>query len=716
MAGTFSESWYRVANVRAALRPTVRIRKQRFRGEWWYVLHDVFNNVFFRLNPASYAFISRLSLSRSVDEVWRECMDMDPDSAHGQVAALQLLSQFNNDNLLYFDTPTDSGKLFARQQKGKKREQRTKLMSFMSLRIALLDPDSWLERMSPIYGMLFGRVGLVVWLTVMVGALNVLLPRTQELAAQVNSVLAPGNLILLYTGMIFIKLVHEFGHGAACKHLGGEVHTAGIMFILFTPMPFVDATSSWSLRSRWHRALVGASGMIFELFIAALAAFVWAFSAPGIVHTIAYNMMFTASLSTLAFNANPLMKFDGYFIFSDLMDIPNLQTRARGQLSYLAERFLFGVSEAKSTAHTLREAVWMVVYGIGASIYKVFITVFIILFVTDEYLIVGALMAVMMLVMWLVIPPFKLLRYLAASPRLTSNRGRAVAVTVFLLVSTLGLSSLISIPNHFRAPGITESASFHQVLTATPGVVAEIIAKPGRMVTNGEVLVRLSNRELELKIVDASSQLDQVLIQEQIAKSRHGIQLDSVRKRKASIATLLTQLRQQEKGLLVQARQGGIWVAPTMMDSLGSWAAQGTQMGMVLDQEQFNFMAVISQEEAASLFEEQLTSTLAVRLNGQSGNVIQVSGYQIIPFQRENLPSAALGMLGGGDVAVASGDTQGTQSLEPFFLVRATLESSAGGRLLHGHSGKLRVTLEPQPLWRQLELKLRQFLQQRYVT
>ena len=166
--------------------------------------------------------------------------------------------------------------------------------------------------------------------------------------------LAPGNLVLLYLGMVVIKTLHEFGHALFCRKFGGEVHVMGVMLMIFTPMPYVDATSSWSFRQRSKRVLVGAAGMIVELFVAALATFLWARTGPGTLHTLAYNMMFVASVSTLIFNINPLLRFDGYYILSDLLEIPNLNQRAIGQLRHLAESKLFGVKPSESPAGTRR--------------------------------------------------------------------------------------------------------------------------------------------------------------------------------------------------------------------------------------------------------------------------------------------------------------------------------------------------------------------------
>ena len=120
---------------------------------------------------------------------------------------------------------------------------------------------------------------------------------------------------LLYLSLIFVKTLHEFGHAYFCRKWGGEVHIMGVMLMIFTPVPYVDATSSWGFRSHARRALVGAAGMIVEVFLAAIAAFIWASTAPGVIHSVAYNIMFVASVSTLIFNLNPLLRFDGADFF-----------------------------------------------------------------------------------------------------------------------------------------------------------------------------------------------------------------------------------------------------------------------------------------------------------------------------------------------------------------------------------------------------------------
>jgi putative peptide zinc metalloprotease protein len=208
---------------------------------------------------------------------------------------------------------------------------------------------------------------------------------------QASGVLAPDNLPLLYLAFILVKVFHEFGHAFACKKFGreegtgGEVHAMGIMFLVFMPLPYIDASSAWAFRRKWHRAVVGAAGVLVELAIAAVAAIVWARTAEGTAfHAIAYNVMFIASISTVIFNGNPLLRFDGYYVLSDLVEIPNLSQRALGYLYYLVRRYVWRVRKVQSPAHTRGEGVWFVVYGVASTAFRVFISIRIVLFLGDR--------------------------------------------------------------------------------------------------------------------------------------------------------------------------------------------------------------------------------------------------------------------------------------------------------------------------------------------
>lgn len=712
-AKTFSESWYRVAGLKVSLHPTVKVRKQLFRGETWYVLRDPFNNQYFRLRPEAHDFVIRLRPDRTVEEVWEECLERYPDSAPGQEDVIQLLTQLYFANLLFFEMSGDSAKLFERYKKRRQREIQSKLLSIMFIRIPLFDPENLLRRMMPFLKYLISSFGAILWFSVVAAAVKLVVDNFDMVTDQVQGILAPDNLFLMYVGLVVIKSLHEFGHAVVCRRFGGEVHTMGVMFLIFTPLPYMDATSSWSFRSRWHRAFVAGAGMITEIFVAALATFVWVRTGPGTLHSLAYNMMFIASVSTVLFNANPLLRFDGYYILSDLLDIPNLHTRARKHLRHLMERYIFGCKDSFSPSQSFKEAFWLSIFGVLSGIYRVVVFAGIILFVADKFLLAGLLMALICVVSWGVVPLFKLVIYLASSPRLARTRVRAITVCSIFFAMVLSFLAVCPFPNRFRAPGVVEAIQYIQVVNDAPGYVMNVRVPSGGEVRVGTPLIELSDRALDIEIEATLAQREETLAMQLRALRMETADLEPIRKRLDTIESKLKDLEAQQTALVVKARQSGVWVAPEIQNLVGAWLHRGSVIGQIVNYSAFRLSAVVSQEEAADLFTGQIRKA-EVRIHGQGGKNLDVAAYKIIPYRQEKLPSAALGWRGGGEVPVSLQDQTGLQAAEPFFQIYANIEPAPGVVLLHGRSGKLRFTLNPKPLLLQWAHKFRQLLQKRY--
>ena len=711
--GTFSESWFRIANQRISLRPHVEVRRQRFRGERWYVLEDPFNNQFFRVRPVAWAFLARLSQDRTVESVWQECFDERPEEAPGQEEVIRLLAQLYAANLLHSNLPPDTAKLFERYRKRRQRETGAYLRNIMFARIPLFDPDSLLKRINPFSKICFSWFGAIVWLVVVIAALKVAVDRFGDLKTQGQGILAAGNLFWLYVALVLIKTLHEFGHSAACRRFGGEVHTMGVMFLLFTPIPYMDATSSWAFRSRWHRALVGGAGMIVEVFVAAIATFVWAKTGQGVINSIAYNMMFVASVSTVLFNGNPLLRFDGYYILSDLLDIANLHQRGLALLRHVWEGRVFGVKDTHNPSRSRKEAWWLGVFSIASNIYRLFVFSAILLFIADRFLILGVLMVVACVISWAIIPVGKLIIYLSSSPKLERTRLRAIMIVVSLVAAVIVLLAVIPFPHRFRAPGIVQAVEDSVIVPATNGKLVEVFAENGSHVTTGQPLFRLENHELELQIASAEAELAQTRALELQALQGQKADLKPIATRMKAGREMLQTLHDRQDALLVKAPHEGDWIAPNLDDLVGSWVVRGTPVGEVVNTNQIYLTAIVSQEEASRLFTNELGEA-SVRLKGQASEEIPVSSRLIVPAESQNLPSASLGWRGGGKVPVELQDNSGVKATEPFFEVRATLVRVPGVALLQGRSGTVRFDLPPEPLVYRWIRRLMQILQNRY--
>lgn len=710
----FSEHWYRVAHQRVALRASVRTRRQRFRGETWRVLYDPFAHTFYRLRPAAYAFVARLSPDRTVEEVWKECLDLMPEEAPGQGEVIQLLAQLYLANLLQLDLPPDARQFFERYRKRKQRERASYLSYIMFARFPLFDPDDLLNRLRPWIRMLFSVPGGIVWLVSVGLAIKLALDNAGQLLDQSQGVLAPGNLFLLYLSMVFIKALHEFGHAFACKRYGGEVHVMGIMLMIFTPIPYVDASASWAFRRRRKRILVACSGMMFELFVAACATWIWANTAPGTLNALCYNVMFIASVSTLLFNANPLLRYDGYYILSDLLDMPNLSQRSQRQLRHWGQRWILGRRASTSPSRSKGDAATLGLYGVLSALYRLVVFGGIILFVSQRFLVAGLLMAAICVVSWIVVPVGRFIHYLFTDPSLDRCRPRAMATSLGLTVLVGLLVGVVPFPSSFHAPGILLSARMVEVPAMTSGELVALRMDSTRSVRPQTALVQLEDTEWEAVWRSEKALRAHTRALRRRALREAGADVEVIDEHLQLVEKRMRRLRERREDMEVVAPAEGTWVAGSLDAMAGMWVDKGSVLGYLIDPERFKAVAVIPQDEARWLFDEAGIHRGRFRLRGSAQEPLELTSWTVIPAEQRNLPSPALGWRGGGEVAVSPRDGEGMTALESFFEVRADVET-AGRELrpMHGRTGRIRFRIAPEPLWKQAYRTLRQILSDR---
>ena len=712
---TFSDSWHRVAKVRVELRSSVRAHRQTFRGDTWVMLRDTLSSDWFRVSGEAWAFVTRLSLERTIEDAWMLTLEADPDTALTQEEGEQLLGQLNLSNLLNFDRSSAGASLFERYRKRRRQETKALLMGFLAIKIPLIDPDRMLQAAMPLIRFLFGPFGAVLYLALLAVAGKTLIDSADSLFSQGAGLLSPGNLPLLYVGFIIAKVIHEFGHAAVCKRYGGEVHKMGVMLLIFAPMPYVDATSSWGFRSRAERMLTGAAGVIAELGVAAVAALLWANTAPGVVNAIAYNVIFVASVSSVLFNLNPLLRFDGYHMLVDFLDVPNLFQRSREQLRYLGERFLLALPNGKPAARTRTEAWLLPLYGVTSIVYWLMLMATIVFFIAGEYLDLGVALAWILGFTVVVVPLWKFLKFLSTSPRLHHYRARTVALALVVAAVILVPLSWVPMPDRIRASGVLEASAYRQLNSESPGFLVELMALPGASVRRGEPLMRLESPELLFDLRAALLQREQLLAQELRATSLSVADLLPLRHQREAVESVIAELERQRAALLVTAPIEGIWSAPDFDTGLGRWVARGAPLGAIVDPSSWRFVAVLPQV-ATHLFDNRV-HRVELRLRGQEHLNIVAPEAKIVPFETGTLPSRALGFAGGGDIAVSSADQNGLTAVEPFFRIQAPLPIEALGDglgLAHGRLGTIRLTLDDAPLLLQWERGVRQFLQRRF--
>ncbi len=714
MSTVFSDSWFRVAAMRVSLLPTVRVQRQTFRGRDWYVLEDSYTQRFFRMTPEAWAFISRLTPDKTVEETWNAFIASHPAQAPGQEAVIQLLSQLHVSNLLYFRHQPDDAAIVQRAQRTRKRELTGKLMSFLFFRVPLVDPNAWLDRIKPLIHVLTGPWMAVVWLVaVMLGGAAAIEHR-QALVDTSQGLLSLSNLPWLYVCLAVMKLLHELGHAFVTKRYGGEVRTLGVMFLLFTPLPYVDATASWAFRNPWHRVYVGAAGMLVELFLAAIGALVWAATGPGLVNSIAFNVMVIGSVSSLIFNGNPLLRFDAYYMLSDAAEIPNLYQKGQKQWLYFGDRYLLGTPNLHSPAEDGREWWWLTVYGALSFAYLILVTVGISLFLLDQWFIIGVLALAITIATKLVMPLWKLAGHLTG-PRVALNRRRALGGALGILALLVVLGGWLPLPYAIQARGVLQAEGATAVYAPIDGALVRAVARNGQQVQAGDVVAQLRNPDLEQDM-----EVSRQVVREADAMIRQAMvrapqQLPPLFEQRQAALRRLAELKVRQDQLAVRTPASGEWVAPALHENEGNWLARGQPLGETIQRSGFRFVAVVPQEQANELF-EQKADHAAVKLTGQADVAIDAGGFQLIPYQQQKLLSPVLGWMGGGDIAVQTDDRSGATAAESFFAlhVRLPQQLPAGLAPLHGMSGQVRVSLPGKPLFWQARRSLQQLLQKRY--
>ncbi len=720
---TFHEAWYRIADLSPRLLSGVQVYRQQFRGQLWYVLENPSNNQFSRISEAAYRFIGMLDGKRTVSDVWRICNEQLGDAAPTQGEVIQLLAQLYGTNLLYIDLPPDSESLFNRYQKRVKREVLGQLMNLLFIRIPLIDPENFLVRWVGVFGRLFSWIGLIFWSILVLTGLYIVIGNISELVRQSRDVLAPDNLMLLYLSFVIIKIFHEFSHAFACKKFGqlnrsgGQVHSMGVMFLVFFPLPYVDASSAWAFRNKWHRAVVGLAGMMAEVAIAAIAAIVWSNTSTGTVHIIAYNVIFVASVSTLLFNGNPLLRFDAYYVLSDLLETPNLAQRAKSYLYYLVKRYVWGLKKIQNPAYSYGECAWFVFFGIASTAYRIFISIRILLFLNkrlpEELFILVPFFAISAVIAWVFVPIVKFFQYLATGAELARNRFRAIVSTFGTFCLVIVCIGLIRMPDHWRVEGIVEPVDLAVVYAKSDGFVVSYLPSGTEVSEDGPPLITANNPELTAERYILMAERQGLDVKRRLAEMQEIAAAQIFEEQIEALDEKIARVEFELDSLNLEPPFSGTWVAPDIEHTKGTYLNRGQNVGFVADLDNVVIRATAGQNVAAILVEQALKQ-VEIRVKGRPEIMFSGEIIQIFPAGQELLPSDALGYTAGGSMPVISQDQRGTRTAEKFFEIRIKPNINDSTRLLTGQRVIARIQMSPKPLIIQWWQSARQLFQRRF--
>ena len=670
-----SSSWYRVAELRPRLRSHVRIHRHHYRGELWYVLEDRVSRRMHRFNAVAHYLIGLMNGRRTVQEIWDAAIDRFGDDAPTQDETIRLLGQLHAAEVLQSEVTPDIAELLRRAKKGKPSTWMQNLRSPLAIRLPLFDPDAFLERWLPWYRPLFGWGGLVLWCLVVGWGATTAVTHWDALSEDFASrVLAPQNLLLLWLIFPLLKLFHEFGHACATKAWGGEVHEMGIMFLVLMPIPYVDASSATAFRKTHRRALVGAAGMVVELFIASIALFFWLEAQPGVFRAALYNVMLIAGISTVLFNANPLLRFDGYYILGDLLQIQNLRQRGQQYLAHLAQTTLFGLKLPEFEA-TRSEKRWFVAFTIASFLYRVFIMLAIAIFIASEYMIVGVALAIWALATGFFLPLAKGVGFLLFHAKLRRNRVRALAATSGIVAVLGALLFALPVPYWTRAEGVVWVPHDAQVRAGADGFVRRIVAAPGAIVARGSPLLVTENPELEprIRILEAQLRLLEVRAQTELIdnRARREVTLEEI----AATRQELEHTRRLHRDLTVLSPTSGTFVLSLPAQDLPDrFLRKGQEIGYVVPAQTVTARVLVSQDDIDLVRSD--TEAVRVKLAGRLYETFHAELRREVPAASNRLSNLAMSSAGGGPAALDPQDSREPRALNTWFEYELALPST----------------------------------------
>lgn len=663
----FSASWYRVAGLKPRLRAHAQIHRQRFRGQIWYVLQDYQSGQFHRLSPSANQMVCMMNGWRTMQEIWERLSERigDGEEQPTQDETIRLLAQLHHADLLHGELLPDMEELAQRSRQRARREVLMRVMNPMMLRIPLFDPEKFLQRTMPIVRPIFTTGGLVVWLLVVGFGTMLAIKHWQSLTNDaVAMAFTAQNLLLLLITYPVIKAIHELGHGYAAKAWGGEVHEIGVMILVLMPVPYIDASSASAFQKKWRRALVAGAGIMTEALLAALAMMFWVLAEPGFARTIAFNVVLIGGVSTVLFNGNPLLRFDGYYALCDVIEIPNLGTRSNRYFFYLMRRGVLGMQGEESPVTARGEARWFLFYAIASFLYRLFIMVSIALFIGTKLFFFGVILAIFAVSHALIWPIAKGLRYLATAPAVRHHRGRAVVAGTIGGAAIWGILFLISLPYSTIAQGVVQLPESSFVPALTNGIVAEIKAVPGQRVVEGMPLIQMQDIELLGRLEFQMKALEELEVRRQAAEIADRIQerllAEQMRHSKGDIALTRRQLDE----LTIRSRKSGRFIIPGGSDLPGRFVSKGEILAYVVAPDDPVVRVVIGQGRMDLV--RRRTQSIAVRMIEDMGTVEKAHLVREVPLAQTLLPSTALGTYGGGKIA-SEGDAGAQRAFEGMF-------------------------------------------------
>jgi putative peptide zinc metalloprotease protein len=488
------------------------------------------------------------------------------------------------------------------------------------------------------------------------------------------------NLLSLWLALGIVKVLHELGHGLACKAFGGEVHDMGLLLLCLMPCLYLNVTEAWTLPDKWKRILIGLAGVYVELLIAALATFVW-WNTPHqpFLHNLCLSLMVVCSVNTLLFNGNPLLRYDGYYVLADWLEVPNLRERCNTYLKRSVMKHCLGIEVPPEKPMALWRRSLFVLYAVASYLYGWLVT-FAVLWFVSRFLKpykLGAvsmgltLAAIASMIGW---PLYYLIKGIHERGRLPAMKARRATLSGSLLGLGLLLFFVLPLPiSRIREAALVQPRpeAVQKVFVTLPGTLEVLHVRDGQRVEQGDVLAEFRNLELEGLWEEARCQHD--VREVQVRTLRKEVAETTDPQERARLEVALTQAAGERKvfaeqvalyerrrqRLVVRAPRAGVIFGAPRREEVGKWwdRDQETPLCSIGEPSQLRVLVPITPADYRLLRQDldpRRELAVTVRVQGWGGRTWQGRVASLPESEAQNVP-LALTTRGGGPLAVKPG-------------------------------------------------------------
>jgi len=491
------------------MRPDLSSRRQHYRGRTYWVVKEPVGLNYFRFHEEEYAILCMMDGQSSLEDIKERFeTEFTPQKITYQDLQ-QFIGMLHRSGLVISESIGQGKQLKKRRDEKKWKELLGKFSNVFAIRFRGIDPEWFLTHAYPYIAWFFHPVTMILCMLFALSALGLVVVEFDTFRSRLptfHEFFGPHNWIYLGITMAVVKVLHEFGHGFSCTHFGGECHEIGFMFLVFTPCLYCNVSDSWMLPNKFKRAFIGAAGMYVEVILASIATYIWWFSEPGLLNYLALRVMFISSVSTLMFNGNPLLRFDGYYILMDLTEIPNLRQKSTEVVKRFMIEKCLGIEQPDNPFLPQERRFVFAMYTIAAVIYR-WVVVFSIVYFLTKILepyglkVLGQIVAFAGFFGLLVQPLWQLGKFFYLPGRMHKVKKHRVAASLAIVGAALATLLLIPLPFHVNCTFEVSPLGAESVFPGVPGRLTKVLVAPGDRVKKGEtVLARLDNVDLLLRV------------------------------------------------------------------------------------------------------------------------------------------------------------------------------------------------------------------------